>query len=94
MHVISYKLLREFSVEYPESREPLKAWQSIADVRAVYPHADAVGSCTVFNVMGNNFRLVTRIDYDSRIIYTKKGMTHAEYSGNPKHWQKACECQG
>jgi len=102
VHVISYRLLREFSQEYPEATEPLKAWHrlakragwtSIADVKLTFPHADAAGKCTIFNVMGNHFRLVVQIDYEDQVIYTKKVMTHAEYSiDNGKRWKKACGC--
>ena len=33
-------------------------WECFADVRVVYPHADQVGRCVVFNIAGNKFRLV------------------------------------
>ncbi len=102
MHVISFRTLRDFSARYPEALEPLKVWHKVAsravwkditDVRAVYPHADAVGRCTVFNIGGNDFRLVTRIDYENQVAYTKKVMTHAEYSlKKGERWKKACGC--
>jgi mRNA interferase HigB len=100
--VISYKTLREFAEKHSDSLEPLKAWHkiasretwlNIADVRAVYPHADAVGKCTVFNVGGNEFRLVVQIDFEAGVIYIKKVMTHAEYSRqHGKLWKKSCDC--
>jgi len=34
---------------------------------------------TVFNVAGNKYRLVVRIDYVHHCIYIKSIMTHAEY---------------
>ncbi len=102
MHVISYRTLREFADEHSDSLEPLKTWHKvastakwldIAEVKAVYPHADAVGKCTVFNIGGNDFRLVVQIDYEAQVIYTKKVMTHAEYSfKNGKQWKKSCNC--
>jgi mRNA interferase HigB len=102
LHVISYKTLREFAEKRPDSMEPLKTWYKVAnkatwmdivDVKAVYPHADAVGKCTVFNVAGNEFRLVVQIDFDVQLIYVKKVMTHAEYSREDgKHWKKSCRC--
>ena len=102
MHVISYRTLREFAEEWPESLEPLKTWHKIAtraewrhiaDVKSVYPHADAAGKCTVFNVAGNDFRLVVQIDFEAQVVYVKKVMTHAEYSRKGgKHWKKSCGC--
>jgi mRNA interferase HigB len=102
LHVISYRTLREFAEKYSDSREPLKTWHRIAsramwldisDVKAVYPNADAVGKCTVFNVCGNDFRLVVQIDFEGQVIYAKKVMTHAEYSRNKgSRWKKSCNC--
>jgi mRNA interferase HigB len=100
--VISYRTFREFADENASALGPLKTWhkiaskarwQDIADVKAVYPRADAVGKCTVFNVHGNDFRLVVQIDFEAQVIYIKKVMTHAEYSRkNGKLWQKSCNC--
>lgn len=65
-------------------------WKSIAEVRKTYPHADAVAvksgrTATVFNVKGNEFRLITAIHYKTQIIFTLRFLTHAEYSKG--HWQ-------
>ncbi len=95
-------MLREFASEYREAAAPLKVWykvarcsvwNNIADVKAVYPHADAVGKCTVFNIGGNDFRLVTQIIFENGIVFTKQVMTHAEYSfKDGKRWKKTCGC--
>ena len=53
---------------------------SIIDVRKTYPHADAVGDFTVFNIGGNKYRLAVYIKYPSRRIYIRYVMTHEEYS--------------
>jgi len=102
LHVISYKTLREFADKHGDSMAPLKTWYEVAgratwrdivSVGAVYPHADAVGKCTVFNVGGNVFRLVVQIDFDAQVIYVKKVMTHAEYSRKGgSQWKKSCRC--
>lgn len=102
MRATSYRTLRDFAGRYPEALEPLKSWHKIAskakwtdiaDVKAIYPHADAVGGYTVFNIGGNDFRLVVQIEFEARIIYVKKVMTHAEYSRqNGQRWKKSCNC--
>src|SRR5207245_1881920 len=65
--VISRKRLKEFWERHPQAEVPLRAWfqvasraewQHLVDVRRDFPHADAVGPWTVFNVGGNDFRLV------------------------------------
>lgn len=99
MRVISKPRLREFWHRHPQAKAPLNAWWKIArkaqwasidDVRVVYPHADAVLlDCgivaTVFNIAGNNYRLVVRIEYKYHCIYVKAVMTHAEY--NKDKWK-------
>jgi len=55
-------------------------WENIADVRQTYPHADAVGDFTVFNVRGNNYRLIARIDYEAGLVVVRHVFTHKEYS--------------
>jgi len=63
-------------------------WQNIIDVRKSYPHADAVSLgrgaaklvVTIFNVGGNNYRLLTRINYSKQLVQIVQVLTHAEYS--------------
>jgi mRNA interferase HigB len=62
-------------------------WRSIQDVRRDYPSADGVRLrsgvvITVFNVKGNNFRLLTKLDYNAQRIYVVGVLTHAEYDKN------------
>lgn len=37
---------------------------------------------TVFNICGNDFRLITAIHYDRRAVFVLRFLTHAEYSKN------------
>jgi mRNA interferase HigB len=55
------------------------AWQSWGEVKAAFGSASLVGSCVVFNVGGNNYRLVTRILYPSQKVFVLKVMPHKEY---------------
>lgn len=69
-------------------------WSDILDVRLIYPSADGVpigkGSdkivVTIFNVGGNDFRLLTRISYQLQLISIEAVLTHAEYTKG--HWKK------
>jgi len=40
---------------------------------------EAVGNFTVFNLKGNDYRLIVGIDYETKTIYYKYFLTHAEY---------------
>ncbi len=89
MRIISRKRLREYAERYPDCRTAIEAWyrvaraatwQSLADVRRVYPHADLVGNKTVFNIRGNSYRLITAIHYNGARIYIRDFLTHADYT--------------
>jgi len=54
-------------------------WQSLVDVRRVYPHADFVEPYTVFNIKGNAYRLIVKIEYRWQMIFIKHLLTHEEY---------------
>jgi mRNA interferase HigB len=88
VRVVSRRRLREFWKQHPQAEVPLAAWYKIADkaewkhledVRSMYPSADAVGEFTVFNIGGNDFRLVTRTVYLHHLVYVVEVLTHAEY---------------
>ena len=88
MHVISLRQLRAFWENHPQAAVPLRAWhqvaehatwQSHAEVQQTYSSADLVGRLTVFNIGGNDFRLITRVEYQRQEIYIRSVLTHAEY---------------
>jgi mRNA interferase HigB len=56
-----------------------RTWRSLAEVKRDFPHADLVGGLTVFNIGGNDFRLVVDIWHAGHVVYVKSVMTHAEY---------------
>ena len=47
------------------------AWKNLAEVRGTYRDTDVVGDRTVFNIKGNDYRLIVVIRYDTQIIYIK-----------------------
>ena len=94
MHVISRKALREFWERHPDSASPLARWfkimerqafRSFAELRATFPSADRVGNLIVFNIGGNNYRLIASIHFNRAKVYIRHVLTHAEYDrGNWK----------
>lgn len=46
---------------------------------AAWPTADQVGRLTVFNIGGNEYRLVTYIDYRRHKVFIRAVLTHAGY---------------
>jgi mRNA interferase HigB len=99
MHVISRKKLREFWARHPEAAAPLTAWyktarkarwRMFADIRAVFPGADQVGKCVVFNIGGNKYRLIAIVSPNWRKLYVRFVLTHREY--DRENWKDDCEC--
>ena len=62
-------------------REALKEdWDTPAKVKEKYRNASIVGgNRVIFNIKGNDYRLVVRISYPARIVYVRFVGTHAEY---------------
>lgn len=54
-------------------------WKSLVDVRKVYPNADYVHPYTVFNIKGNAYRLIVKIEYRWQMIFVKHLLTHVQY---------------
>ena len=88
MHVITRKRLNEFAQKYPEIKNALAHWYSLAkrnnfsnfaELKAMFPSADHVGGLTVFNISGNKVRLIAALHYNRRKIYIRAVLTHSEY---------------
>ena len=89
MRVISKPAILKFSERFPEALVPLMnwyritrraSWRSLAEVRDDFRHADVVGRRTVFNIHGNDYRLIARVNYETQRVFILHILTHAEYS--------------
>lgn len=89
MRIIAKRTLRAFWGLHPDAEEPLLAWyrevekedwSTPQELKAKYRNASIVrDSRAVFNIKGNDYRLVTKINYPYRIVYVRFVGTHAEY---------------
>ena len=91
MHVISHRKLKEFyeSPGKEDSRIALHRWYDIAqqaewhnlsEIKKDFPATDFVGNQHyVFNIKGNNYRLVVVIKFTIGRIFIRFVGTHAEY---------------
>lgn len=89
MRVIAVSTLRAFWERYPDAEQPLKAWyeeatsaswSQSADIKAQYRSASVLKNrCVVFNIKGNDYRLIVAIAYKLQIVYVKFVGTHKEY---------------
>jgi mRNA interferase HigB len=92
-------VLRDFAKKHPEARSALirwsavtklSNWRNLADLRGTFRSANQVCECTVFNISGNNNRLVTRINYGKQVVSIYHFLTHKEYDRG--RWKKDCDC--
>lgn len=89
MRIISLRPLRDFIAAYPDSEQPLNSWideaqkanwNEPADVKEKYRSASILKNCrVVFNIKGNDYRLITAIAYPQKLIFIKFIGTHKEY---------------
>jgi mRNA interferase HigB len=97
MWIITERKLREYWREHADAELPLREWikvvnnidsMSFSDVRDTFGSADFHNGFTIFNVGGNNFRIIAKIEYSKHIVFIKYVFSHAEYD-NHKNW---CDC--
>jgi mRNA interferase HigB len=91
MRVIAVRALRKFW-QRPgrgDSERPLRAWfreakyadwKSPADIKRAYANASLLaGNRAVFNIAGNKYRLVVKVNYPYRVVYVRFVGAHGEY---------------
>jgi mRNA interferase HigB len=97
MHIISIKMLSEFWQKHPEAEKALREWHSVVErtefrdfnhVREFFNSADYVPPYTVFDICGNNYRMVVIVRYRFKKIFVHKVMTHREYDDWNKLYRK------
>ena len=89
MRIISKKKIRDYIKNNAQAKMPLVEWYfmikicqaiSFNSLRKTFNSADLVNGYTVFNVGGNNYRLITAIHYNTQRCFIRAIWTHAEYS--------------
>jgi mRNA interferase HigB len=88
MRIIKRGALVDFWQRHADARVSLESWYAVvrkaswktpAEMKAVYPNADQVGRRTVFNIAGNKYRLIARVNYYTQRVFVLFILTHAEY---------------
>lgn len=89
MNVISKKTLILFYENHPQAKTPLEVWhcdvrkaqwESPDQIRREYSSASFLrDNRVVFNIKGNDYRLIVHIDYKRKIVRVKFIGTHSEY---------------
>lgn len=89
MRVISKKTLKVFWEKHRDGEQQLKTWYDEAneanwntskDIKINYPSASFLeGNRVVFNIKGNTYRLIVKINYKYKMVWVRFVGTHAEY---------------
>jgi mRNA interferase HigB len=98
VNVLAPRTLRAFVEHYPEAEEPLRDWynhlrriepQHFAELKTHFNSVDAARTkedliVFIFDIGGNEYRVVCSINFNSSIAYIKLILTHDEYT----QWNK------
>lgn len=89
MRVIAKKILRDFWLKYPDCEQQLKSWYNEAEIatwknpneiKRDYPSASILeNNRIVFNIKGNNYRLIIKLNYHYQMVWIRFIGTHAQY---------------
>lgn len=90
MRIITVGTLRAFWEKYPDAQQALKAWhddaeraswQTPTDIKAQYASASILpDNRVVFNIRGNDYRLVVKIHYNTDFVFVRFVGTHEDYA--------------
>lgn len=89
MRIIALGRLREFWKMHRDAEVPLRSWfaqasradwGAPAEIKAAYRNASFIANNrVVFNIKGNDYRLVVAVHYNRRMIFVRFVGTHREY---------------
>lgn len=89
MRIISARTIRQYYEAHPSSKIALQDWSakvkeanwnSLADMKQTFNSVDYVGNQHyVFNIKGNDFRLVAVVKFTPKFVLIRFIGTHAEY---------------
>ena len=87
--MIAKRTLRSFWNKHKDCEQQLKSWykeaedavwKSLGDIKIDYPSASFLkDDRVVFNIKGNNYRLIVKINYSYKIVWIRFIGTHSQY---------------
>lgn len=89
MRIIAKKILRDFWTIHKDCEQQLKSWyqeaskaewKNLNELKAEYPNASILSdNRVVFNIKGNTYRLIIKMNFDYQMIGIRFIGTHPEY---------------
>ena len=94
MRIIAEGTIRQWASQHARAASSLRQWvkvvrpvrwSSFAELRRTFPSADWVTvnsgrKVAVFNVAGNEFRLLCAVHFNRGMVFALRFLSHAEYS--------------
>lgn len=97
MIIFNYEEVEKFVRKHANARPAFNRWRRIAmvaswrdfdEVKRDFQSADRYKACTIFDIGGNNYRLIVKIDYQRQLVRIRKALTYAEY--DKEKWKGDC----
>lgn len=94
MQVTHWGREKQFIRRHPNAAAPLQnwregvqqaEWRNFADVRQTFTTADWVDGKIVFDIKGNDYRLIAIVKFSKCRVYIRQVLTHEEY--NKSYWK-------
>lgn len=90
MRVLGEAVAARFAGQHAPARRPLQRflavtrnsnWQHLPAVKQTFPATD-IGKrtgCLIFDIGGNKYRLIARVDFEEQMLVIERVLTHEEY---------------
>jgi mRNA interferase HigB len=89
VRIIAKKTLKVFWEKHKDCKQQLKSWYdetlsanwtSTKDIKTNYPSASFLNdNRVVFNIKGNSYQLIVKINYKYKMVWIRFVVTHAQY---------------
>lgn len=90
MKLLGLKTLKEFKERHADAKSQIESWEAEVqdaqwatphDLKRRYPKASLVKDKVIFDICGNKYRLLTKVNYQYKMVLVEKVGNHKEYDG-------------
>jgi len=98
MRIITERKLKEFWTENEVAETVLRDWirtvrfadwKTSADVKKTFNSVNVYKNCPIFDVGGNKYRIIAKVEYQMHLVFIRFVLNHSEY--DEKKWQSDCK---
>jgi len=98
MRIVTRRKLKQFWTENKAAETALRDWiktvhladwKTSVDVKKTFNSVNIYKNCTIFDIGGNKYRIIAKVEYQIHIVFIRFVITHSEY--DEKKWQSDCK---